>query len=275
MYAARVMRFRVLYNQAVPVDGGEAISLGSIVDDILGLPANEQRAPYMVLTHARYESPPQARRDARPSLKELVRILGEAVADLEANPAKAKGLIDESAAFVLGDATLNTPANCAQLRATFERAATEAADGRLSPELAPHLARVRRLRGGVVEVEDFVALAAWALEEKLRDGPVQTAVCPSCGALWLPERHGVYCQRPLFSCRANAKQQTYRERHGDFQRERKKLYERARRGTLSFDVYDRWLEANRPGPKGKTWVPFDKWQGRQRPKKRNPKGGSK
>jgi hypothetical protein len=124
--------------------------------------------------------------------------------------------------------------------------------------------RILKPGGAQVEVPGLVALAAWALEEKLRRGPVAIALCPSCRFFWLPARSGGYCRRPAgylsLSCRAKAKQEAFERRHPTYDRECKKLLARVRRGSLPRSEYDRWAAANTPY----SWTPYDEkeetWQ---------------
>jgi hypothetical protein len=270
MYAGGV-QYRLRYNQAVPLDGGEPLSLGSIVDDVLGLPPhNSGRGTYLLWAYARYHPAEQEG------------IADRAFAD--------SGVFADAGAFF----SATSPTNHNTLDALpflFKEAVEEdATQGRLSPFLASHLARVTRLADRTIEATDLPALAAWALEEKLRGGPVRVAFCLMCGRRWLPDRHAVYCRRPapdrhlvanrdalieagdwpwglpVATCREVAKQAAYRERHGDFMRERKKLYERARRGTLDANAYKAWLTGNRPGERETTWVSFEDWKAGKRPK---------
>jgi hypothetical protein len=156
------------------------------------------------------------------------------------------------------------------LQATFHAAALAAADGRLSETLGRYLAGLRRLPDGTVEVDDLPTLAAWALDELLRSGPVRIRVCASCELPFVPERDEEFCYRPApgasFKCGDRAAEQRYKAAHGDFHRQRRRLYDRMKRGTLAPKTYEEWLAANRPGPLGDTWIAFADWQAGKRPK---------
>lgn len=179
--------------------------------------------------------------------------------------------LDELSGLVAGlSAGIEVTAYPALVRAAVK----QAEGGILAPELAPHLSRVQRLPRGIVDVPDMTSFVAWCLEVVLRDGPVTVTTCASCGKPWLQDRGAEFCDRPaprtLVSCRALDAQRRYVADHGDFHRQRRRLYDRTKRGTLGESVYREWLEANRPGALGKTWVRFEDWQ-----KGKRPKGGKK
>jgi hypothetical protein len=261
---------RSRYNQVVALDQEtEPLSLGSVVDDLLGLRLDDDYlvgadADYLFRTESRYGDSPEphdwsvlfaVRPDDESSEDELLPVPND--------------LDDSIASFVLGAVkgidVRNVVASIVQLRSEFEAAAKAASRGFLDERLAPYLSRTRHFTDGVVEVDGLPTLAAWALQEKLRDGPIKLACCPMCERPWLPDRDATYCRRLApyafwTNCREVAKHQAFRQRDPYFLRERKNLYERVRRGSLERTSYDRWLAVNRPGDLGETWVTFDKWQ---------------
>lgn len=77
----------------------------------------------------------------------------------------------------------------------FLEAARDGEEGRLSPKLARHLARVRFVPGGRAEVADFLALAAWALHEAVMRGGYAVRDCEHCGLPFLASPRARYCKR--------------------------------------------------------------------------------
>jgi hypothetical protein len=157
----------------------------------------------------------------------------------------------------------------ASLRQRFTGAALAATRGELSPLLARELAAIKRLPRGAVEVSTLAELGAWCLEVVLREGPITLRECENCGYPWIAERHGRFCLRPApgqrTTCRALAAQSDFVAAHGDFDRERRKLYARQRRGTLSPGEYRGWKDNNHPGARGTTWLPFEEWDAAGKP----------
>lgn len=148
---------------------------------------------------------------------------------------------------------------------TILRAADEGQPGQIPwPQLAPFLAGITYLPGEVVRVDGFPAFVAWCLLELIRAGNLKLVTCENCGIPWTGEGGSAFCSRPApgrtETCNKIMAQRRYIERHPDFNRERKRLYERVARGTLPRDEYDQWLKANRPGARFMTWMPFDAWK---------------
>jgi hypothetical protein len=80
--------------------------------------------------------------------------------------------------------------------ALFFRAAQQAAAGRLMPELGSHLARIQfGSRGKPDEVGDFVALAAWSLDQAMRGLGFEVRDCALCGHPFLSSGRARYCER--------------------------------------------------------------------------------
>jgi hypothetical protein len=148
----------------------------------------------------------------------------------------------------------------------FLAAARHATKGRIAAEVAAHLERLRFAPdGGVADVPDFAALAAWSLLEAVRRQPLKLFTCPTCKGKWLgaPDEASKYCQRvapgqPTKDCRTLA----YERRvagdvsYGAYRREYKRITEAQRRGSLDLVEMYRWREGNGPA----SWVPFDEWK---------------
>ena len=77
----------------------------------------------------------------------------------------------------------------------FLRAAREAAEGRLSPELAPYLERVGSPDGELEEIGDLLSLAAWSLDRNLqRLHRYDVVDCERCATPFL-STGARYCRR--------------------------------------------------------------------------------
>jgi hypothetical protein len=240
-----------------------------VVDDLLALRAER---PYL-LHVLKYSAEAQAARWAVEGKKQL------APADLTASGEEfarflllEPGQMGELMLYINGQ-TDEPPADVVavfdELREAFDRAAKDAAAGRTSPELADHLTRVERLEPRTVEVPDIAAFGAWCLELLLEGGPIKLATCELCGYPWLPSRAtGHYCQRPApgrqTTCRVVASVNQYGQAHAKFKNERRRLYERMKRGTLDENEYQTWKRENRPGKKGKDWRDFETWKARRK-----------
>lgn len=80
--------------------------------------------------------------------------------------------------------------------ATFVRAAKRATEGRFTAEIGPHLERVHyRPAPEPDEVGDFLALAAWVLDQALRAGKYEIKNCRLCGQPFMASGRARYCQR--------------------------------------------------------------------------------
>jgi hypothetical protein len=169
----------------------------------------------------------------------------------------------ESASGKAGKATMDLERQLAALQRQFVAAVTAASRGELSPLLADELAAVRRKKGGMVEVDTLAQLGAWCLEYLLRDGPVSVRECHGCGYLWIGERAGRFCVRPApgqkTTCRALRSYESFAAANPDFNRERRRLYERRRRGSLTVSDYHAWKDKNHPGERGTDWLPYEEW----------------
>lgn len=286
------MQFKLRYGQAKLVDDPRlSWRPARVVDDLLGL---RREQTYVTHLHFRYGglcapkdidtwplvgTPPASVAELLGRMDDLKRLL--AMMEPETLQREAKDLRENLTAwrtdvlgFVLGvwdvaskDAYWSAAAD---LRSLFVSAAWRAANGQLDPALAPHLARVERMQGGIVGVPDLPAFAAWCLEETLRKGPPHVEECGSCGNPWLVERGARYCARSapetIATCRSLDAHKRYVEKHGNFHRQRRRLYDRMKRGTLSTQEYREWLDVNRPGLLGRTWVAWDDWKIGKRPK---------
>jgi hypothetical protein len=146
----------------------------------------------------------------------------------------------------------------------FATAARAAGQGRLHPGLFEHLASLRYHPNGVLEIPDLRAFASWCLTETLREAPPTVEDCGVCGKPWIAERGARYCARPapgtIVPCRQLQARKRYEHAHPDFYRQRRRLYDRMKRGTLPKTDYQHWLATNRPGPIGATWVTWEDWQ---------------
>lgn len=147
-------------------------------------------------------------------------------------------------------------------RRAFTVGAQEAEDGHLSRELAPFFALIQWIPGsGVLIAPEIEALGAWCLIEIVRSRRVMVVACENCGVPFVSLGRARYCSRPvpgsasLAVCRELASQRTHRTKHGDYQRERKRLHERKRRGLLTQSTYDDWSRENSPTD----WKQFDEW----------------
>jgi hypothetical protein len=133
-------------------------------------------------------------------------------------------------------------------------------EGRIADELAPALSRVTYPEPGTIGYPDQAALCAAYVLELVRL-PAALAVCPSCQAPWVPAETSPaeFCDRPSLgrsdTCASYARQERFRQRHPAYDRERKKIYQRVSRGTLSQETYREWLETQTPDD----WTPFDEW----------------
>ena len=77
----------------------------------------------------------------------------------------------------------------------FLRAAKEAAEGRLSPELAPYLERVGSPDEDLDEITDLLSLAAWSIDRNLqRLHRYEVVDCELCGTPFL-STGARYCRR--------------------------------------------------------------------------------
>ena len=138
-------------------------------------------------------------------------------------------------------------------RRAFTSGAEQAELGLLSPDLAPFLALIQWMPGtGAVISPAIEALGAWCLFEIVRTRWATVVPCENCGVPFVRLGHARYCTRPvpgnasLAACQELAAQRTHRSKHGDYQRERKRLHERKRRGRLSQEEYDAWRRSNNP-----------------------------
>ena len=108
----------------------------------------------------------------------------------------------------------------------FLRAAERASRGRFTAELGPHLERVRF--GGASkpdEVPDLLALAAWCLDQALRQGRLELRNCAYCERPFLSTGQARYCQRLARgsagqTCQDVGKVKDYRERQRAAAREK-------------------------------------------------------
>jgi uncharacterized protein DUF6076 len=268
------VQIKTRYGKAVLLDDPSISWRPSrVVDDLLGLRTDVPYQTYLLMRYGLQQQPP-----------ELVELTAGGDPDMAAEKITETWLqnvmrfafgVDEPTAPALERAK-------EQWKELFSAAASRAAVGELAPELAPLLARARRLPGGTVDVPDLPSFAAWCLEERLRHGPVPLQVCENCGQPWLAERGARYCKRPanpgtMVSCRSLVAHSRYLSEHRNFHRQRRRLYDRMKRGTLPEQEYDAWKAANRPGPLGKTWVSWDDWKTGKRPRNRKTsqkKGGS-
>jgi hypothetical protein len=263
------MRLRIRYGKYQSVDD-PAVSrrLERVVDDALGFRDDRAYWTYLALRYPEaYERygvvDPQ--HQVEPTLEGLRRAttaLQRTLDEVHPDVAARTGDDVDSAIRAFWLPTAEERRAPDDLRATFVAAALQAADGVLSSDLAPALARVRRLPGGEIEISDGPALAALSLQELLRKGPVSSAPCGLCGALWLPGRGAEFCKRPASghaaSCQAVALHVRFRERNGAYHRERRRLYERTRRARQSIARadYEEWLAENGP----QDWQPFEAWK---------------
>jgi hypothetical protein len=152
----------------------------------------------------------------------------------------------------------------------FLAACQQAEQGHLSARLAGFLERIVH-RAGVepdeVPEADLPTLATWALDQALRQRPLELRECPLCKRPWIasPEQPSPYCDRPYpgrsMSCRGLKKDEHFRESQRDWRREYKRLYERRKRGTLSEADWRAWRAEN----DADAWFPFDEWQKRRIP----------
>ena len=99
----------------------------------------------------------------------------------------------------------------------FLAAAKVGETGRLSPKLARHLGRVRFIPGGRAEVDDFLALAAFALHEATIRGGFSIRDCKLCSLPFLASPRANYCKRIApqsqeQSCQQYAKVRDHRAR---------------------------------------------------------------
>jgi hypothetical protein len=269
------MRLTLRYGKLIdPHDSHQrGLRPARVVDDVLGLRAEQVYLGYLGFRYL--WTPKLVRVQQRvggpevepPTLPQLLADLRGWMGADRPPPPKTEQILDSIAPFVLpgqerfpGRLT-ELQADFDELRGRFARAVGEAAQGILSPEIALDLARVRRVDDGVIEGDDLPALAAWCLEELLRRGPVDVADCDLCGLPWLRERGVRFCMRPApghgASCRSVAAQTRFRSVNRQYHRERKRLYERVRRGTLPREEYERWLRENRPGVEGRDWKRFE------------------
>jgi integrase len=97
----------------------------------------------------------------------------------------------------------------------FLRAARRAVQGRFTPEIGEHLARVR-FGAGIKEDEvgDFLALAAWCLDQVLRTGArgtgkYQVRKCKLCKQPFLATAGANYCHRTAPGDRSRAADSRY------------------------------------------------------------------
>ena len=273
-------RYRQAVHSAQTGRHCRALSLGSVVDDLLGLRLDEPYVGYLAARYAHAFSSPgtttpsRCRRRILPSRPGCLTAFPNAEADPEAfvrflrhRPRtvsvalRRSRLCDRSRRNLPeGRAAIERP-DWEQRREEFRSPIAAASEGRIAPVLSRPLGRVRRLEGGLVELDDIHALAAWCLSELLRSGPVAISTCPQCGSPWLPDRDATYCRRPapghVASCRQVAKKKArFVGKNRGFHLERKKLYERTRRGTLDRADYDAWASENLPAE----WTPFAQWQ---------------
>jgi Family of unknown function (DUF6076) len=153
---------------------------------------------------------------------------------------------------------------------TFLAACKQAEQGHLSADLAGFLERIVRRPGqepDEVPEADLPTLATWALDQALRERPLELRECPLCKRPWIasPEQPSPYCDRPYpgrsMSCRALKKDEHFRESQRDWRREYKRLHERRKRGTLTEADWRAWRAENNPD----AWYPFDEWQKRRIP----------
>jgi Family of unknown function (DUF6076) len=153
---------------------------------------------------------------------------------------------------------------------TFLAACKQAEQGHFSVTLAGFLEQITRRPGDEpdeVPEADLPTLATWALDQALRQRPVEVRECPLCKRPWLasPEQPSPYCDRPYpgrsMSCRALKKDEHFRESQRDWRREYKRLHERRKRGTLSEADWQAWRADNNPDD----WYAFDEWQRRRIP----------
>ncbi len=170
------------------------------------------------------------------------------------------------------------PERLLQLGLQFERAVASAAHGVFdAAELGAHLGAIQHTGRGTARMAapqgfwPFPSLCTLALQELLRRGPLKPRPCINCGLPWLGARGNPQaCFRPaigrLTACAKVTARDRFRERNPEFFRERAKLYERVRRGTLQLEIYHGWREANSPGEKGEAWASFEDWQAGKRPK---------
>jgi Zn-finger nucleic acid-binding protein len=147
----------------------------------------------------------------------------------------------------------------------FLAAAEDAAKGRLSSRIATYLERLRfDSDGGVSNVPDFTALAAWSLLEALRRQPLQLRTCPNCKGKWLapPSEVSRYCQRRApGQVSRDCRTLDYEKRlagtaYHAYRKEYKRVAELQRRGTIDLAERNLWREHNTPA----SWLPYDQWK---------------
>ena len=148
------------------------------------------------------------------------------------------------------------------LPADFESAVRVAAEGRLSDQLTPYFAQIRRRPGSTPdEVDDLATLATWALDALMRRRQLQLGTCPVCGRLWIPpdEDREIGCRRPRpglrAPCYAVMRQRLYMANRNEWRREYKKLHWRLQHGLLSAASFAEWRAENSPT----AWTSFDSW----------------
>jgi hypothetical protein len=151
-----------------------------------------------------------------------------------------------------------------ELREAFTEAAKLAAQGRVSSRIASHLERVRFAGdGGVTDVPDLAALAAWCLVELVRRMPLKLKKCPTCHRPWLDTPGGSrYCERrapgQARDCRTLAKEKrlTSDSNYRAYRREYKRLDDALRRTAITALELGDWRREN----SAHGWEPFDTWK---------------
>ena len=79
----------------------------------------------------------------------------------------------------------------------FLRAAKRAAEGRFTPEIGVYLAEVQFASPDEsIEINDYLPLAAWSLDQAMRSGKFHVDDCKHCGQPFLATAHANYCLRP-------------------------------------------------------------------------------
>ena len=157
-------------------------------------------------------------------------------------------------------------ARSTDVQEAFLEAAAAAAKGQVAASIGGYLERVRFAPGGgVVDVPDFVSLAAWVLLEGVRSQQLKLQSCPICRGKWLGSPDGSrYCQRrapgQLRDCRQLAADKrlggdaAYRGYRSEYRR----VSEAFRRGSIDMSELVRWRDDNGPS----AWTPFELWRHR-------------
>lgn len=234
---------------------GKVLPLTAPVNDLLGIRA---QWPYAVHLHSRYS-------DFWPD--EWIRIPEEI---------DTAGMDErELGATAVAEQIVTIQATAGRLRqqklpTKLLEACRQAEHGHFSAILAPFLERVLRRPGDEpdeIPEGDLPTLAAWALDQALREHTLEVRECALCKVPWLAsaEQTSPYCDRPYpgrqMSCRSLKKDEHFRESQRDWRREYKRLHERRKRGTLSEADWNAWRAENTPD----AWIAFAEWLKRRIP----------